>query len=157
VERAFPAEEWPFGANMAFRRSAVQGLLFDPKLGLVGDNAIRKDETEYCRCLQRSGIAGVWVPSASVHHWVGADRMTLGYVAKYYQGYGRGKVRVTGPSAGRAALGAPLWTYRAYVDAIGRYLWKRLRGREDWLLSFIDAAEARGLIIENRAQRTSTT
>jgi glycosyltransferase involved in cell wall biosynthesis len=157
VEEAFPPDEWPYGANMAFRRSAVQGMLFDPNLGLIGDNGIRSDETEYCRRLQQSGIAGVWVPSAAVHHWVGANRMTLEYVAKYYEGYSRGKVRVDGPSPGRAAFGAPLWIYRAYGDAMVRYLWKRLRGREDWLLSFIDAAEARGSIIENRAQRASAT
>ncbi len=157
VERVFPPEEWPFGANMAFRRSAVQGMLFDPKLGLTGDNGIRKDETEYCRRLQESGVAGVWIPSALVHHWVGADRMTLEYVAKYYRGYGRGKVRVEGPSIGRVAFGAPLWAYRAFGAATVRYLWKRLRGREDWLLSFIDAAETRGLISENRAQRPPAT
>jgi glycosyltransferase involved in cell wall biosynthesis len=157
VEGLFPAEEWPYGANMAFRRAAVAGNLFDPNLGLIGDNAIRKDETEYCRRLQQSGVQGVWVPAASVQHWVGASRMTLEYVAKYYQGYGRGKVRVDGPSEGRAAFGAPLWTYRKYADAMVRYLWKRFRGREDWLLSYIDAAEARGLIVENRAQRGATT
>ena len=153
VEGHFPLGEWPFGANMAFRRSAVNGIQFDPKFGLIGDNEIRNDETDYCRRLQRAGVAGVWVPSAFVQHWVGKDRMTLGYVRRYYQGYGRGKVRAAGPSVGRAAFGAPLWTYRALADATLRYLWKRVRRREDWLLSYIDAAEARGLIIENRAQR----
>jgi hypothetical protein len=81
--------------------------------------------------------------------------MTLAYVAKYYQGYGQGKVRRAGPSVGRTAFGAPLWTYRAYGEATIRYLWKRFLRREDWLLSLIQAAEARGLIIENRARRAS--
>ena len=157
VEGFFPPEEWPFGANMAFRRSAVDGIQFDPKFGLIGDNEIRNDETDYCRRLQQAGVSGVWVPSASVQHWVGQSRMTLDYVRRYYQGYGRGKVRAAGPSVGRTAFGSPLWTYRAYGDAIVRYLWKRFRGREDWLLSYIDAAEARGLIIENRALRAATT
>jgi glycosyltransferase involved in cell wall biosynthesis len=156
-EGPFPVDEWPFGANMAFRREAVSGRWFDPKLGLVGDTTILGEETEYCRRLHQAGFEGVWVPSAAVHHWVSATRMRLTYVAKYYQGYGRKKVRVGGPSVGRTAFGAPLWTYRAYGDAVVRYLWKRFRGREDWLLSYIDAAEARGLIIENRALRAATT
>ena len=156
-EGRFPADEWPFGANMAFRREAACGRSFDPRLGLVGNTTILGEETEYCRRLHEAGFEGVWVPSAAVHHWVSTTRMTLAYVAKYYQGYGRKKVRVDGLSVGRTAFGAPLWTYRAYGDAVFRYLWKRIRGREDWLLSYIEAAEARGLIIENRALRAAAT
>ena len=157
VERTLGPDEEPYGANMAFRMTAIRGHLFDPNLGLAGDNAIRFDESDYCRRLRASGITGVWVPSASVRHFVVAARMTLDYVWKYYEGTGRSSVRMNGPLEGHAVFGAPRWLYRQYAEARVSSIWKRARRRRDWVLSIRQAAVARGAIRENRlARRTAT-
>jgi GT2 family glycosyltransferase len=153
AERMFPRNEWPFGANMAFRRSAIAGHDFNPDLGLVGNNGIRRDETDYCRRLLDAGVEGVWVPSASVQHWVGPERMTLAYVRQYFEGYGRGKVREDGAGDGPRLFGAPRWLYRAYANAAISAAWRRALRKRDWIASFATAAELKGAIVESRAQR----
>ena len=148
--------ESPYGANMAFRRSAFETRQFDPNLGLVGDNAVRFDETEYCKALEKAGFHGVWIPSAKVRHYVVARRMTLEFVWKYFEGDGRGTARIQGPLEGRPLFGAPRWLYRQYVEATFTYLWKRVRRNPDWVRSFANAAHIRGIIVEHRAKTALT-
>jgi len=144
--------EFPYGANMAFRRRAFQTQSFDPNLGLVGDNAVRFDEVEYCKALERAGFWGVWVPAAKVRHFVVARRMTLEYVWKHFEGEGRGTTRINGTSPGRPLFGAPRWLYRQYAAAKLDYWWKRARRHPEWLRSFAWAAQIRGSIVEHRAK-----
>lgn len=150
VERVLAPGEEPYGANMAFRLSAIKGRLFDPNLGLTGDNAIRFDESVYCRALRAAGLQGVWLPKASIRHFVIAERLTLGYVRKYYEGTGRSTIRAGGPLDGHLIFGAPRWLYRQYWEARIAGVWRRARGQHDWVLSLRRAAEARGTILENR-------
>jgi len=153
MERPFLQNEWPYGASMAFRLRSVRGYSFDPNLGLTGDNAIRGDETEYCKTLQRSGIQGVWVPSAAVQHFVVARRMTLKYVWAYHEGFGRAQARIGSPQTQKMLFGAPRWLYRQYVQACVAFAFQRVVGNKDWLRSYIEAAEALGAIRERQSQR----
>ena len=121
-------------------------------LGLVGDNAVRFDEVEYCKALERAGFWGVWVPAAKVRHFVVARRMTLEYVWKHFEGEGRGTTRINGTSPGRPLFGAPRWLYRQYAAAKLDYWWKRARRHPEWLRSFAWAAQIRGTIVEHRAK-----
>ena len=151
-EYRFNPGESPYGANMMFRRSAFESRRFDPNLGLVGNNAVRFDETEYCKVLERAGIYGVWVPTAAVKHYVVARRMTLEYVWQHFEGDGRGVARIHGPFAGRPLFGAPRWLYTQYVGAKLGYLWKRLRRDPEWVTGFANTAHIHGLIAEHRAK-----
>jgi len=154
-EYRFNAGETPYGANMAFRRQAFESQRFDPNLGLVGDNAVRFDEMEYCRALERAGFWGVWVPGAKVRHFVVARRMTLEYVWKHFEGDGRGLTRIRGRSAGQPLFGAPRWLYRQYASAKLDYWWKRVRRHPEWVRAFANAAHIRGIIVEHRAKARS--
>jgi hypothetical protein len=141
---------------MAFRRKAFEMRRFDPNLGLVGDNAVRFDETEYCKALQNAGVTGVWVPAAKVRHYVVARRMTLDFVRKYFEGDGRGTARIHGPFEGRPLFGAPRWLYRQYASAKLDYLWKRVRRDPEWVRGFANAAHIRGIILEHRSKAART-
>lgn len=154
-EYRFKAGETPYGANMAFRRRAFQTQRFDPNLGLVGDNAVRFDEIEYCKALERAGFWGAWIPDAKVQHFVVARRMTLAYVWKYFEGEGRGTTRIEGPSSGSPLFGAPRWLYRQYANAIVDYWWKRAVRHPEWLRALANAAQIRGTIVEHRAKRAA--
>lgn len=153
VERAFVAKETPYGANMAFRKSSFAERAFDPNLGVSPGSAIRNEETEYCLALARGGIAGVWVPSASVRHFVVKKRFTLAFLRDYFEGGGRTQVRIEGPDHGALLLGAPRWLYRRYATLRLRALWQRIRRRQEWLQTDLAAARTRGAIVENRAHQ----
>jgi glycosyltransferase involved in cell wall biosynthesis len=146
VERELGADEPPFGANMAFRRSAFSSCDFDETLGPNADDQVRGDETTYCRALAARGFQGVWVPSAKVQHYVVADRLTENFVRKYWTGLGRTEVRLGDPHAKRV----PRWVYRALVVSHADYLWQRATRSSKWVRSMVRAARARGVWLEYR-------
>jgi predicted AlkP superfamily phosphohydrolase/phosphomutase len=70
----------PFGANMAFRAGALDGLRFEPSLGRQPGALVRGFEE--IRILQRvvERGDGLWLPPARVTHWIGAARQTRRYL-----------------------------------------------------------------------------
>jgi hypothetical protein len=72
--------EWPFGANIAFRRAAVaQSGDFDPALGRHGTSLLSGEESDLIARLQARGWR-VWLePAAAVRHTVHAERCTSRY------------------------------------------------------------------------------
>lgn len=142
----------PFGANMAFRRSVLQRWRFDTRLGLVGDSAIRGDETGLFQQLRAAGEMGVWIPSASVRHLIPASRMTRHYLRQWAHGWGRTTVRMRQQSGNRRSPAR--WRLRA-----NRWRWtvKSLMqsavGSPRWARSEYKAAELQGMLDELAAQR----
>lgn len=112
--RVLAAEELPFGANVAFRRSALAAVGgFDPKLGPAGDNQIRGEESALVSALCRAGYEGVWVGGARVEHYIPPERLTTKYLRDYFRGAGRTEARRRGRRLpGRSWRGAPLWAVR---------------------------------------------
>lgn len=151
-----PAEthpaETPFGPNMAFRRHAFTSLAFRPELGRRGNDRVTAGETQYCLTLAASGVLGVWVPSAKVHHRITSKQLTLDFVRRNLEGDGRTEVILEG----RVGTGAPRWLYRALLESHARYLWQRATRRPDWFKSFMEVSRLRGSWTEYR-RRVSTT
>ena len=114
-ERLFAQDEQPFGANMAFRTSAVGAERFDPALGRMAADCVLGDETQLLARLRAKGHCGVWVPEARVRHYVPASRTTVGYFWRYYHGLGKTAIRMgEGLSTeGKVLFGAPRWWYRS--------------------------------------------
>lgn len=133
--RPFGANEYPFGANMLLRRSAViPGFRTD--LGRSGaENLAGGEEAALFRDLANRGAQGIWVAQAGVGHRIGADRLTLGYVARYFQGNVASNmalgIRVMGH-------GDSVLRLNARIVATGvQFLWTRLMHRpETWLQTF---------------------
>ncbi len=152
-ERPFREDESPFGANMAFRRSAIEGLRFNPDLGRIGDGQITGDETDYIRRLKHSGQYGVWVPNAVVEHWVSRQRMTPGYLNAYYRGTGRTMVRMNEATAAETVprwWGVPRWLVRKALEARFKANWQRLIRHRDWPRTAAHAATLWGMMEEHR-------
>jgi glycosyltransferase involved in cell wall biosynthesis len=79
----------PWGANMAFRRSAVDGREFDPNLGRGPNRGVRSgEETRLFETLLAAGATGVWLPDAKLDHHVSSERCSENYLRDYCRGVG---------------------------------------------------------------------
>ncbi len=70
------------GCNMSFRRTALNDVGgFNSRIGQVGTNLVRCDETELCIRLNQTSPASLLLldPAIKVRHWVTDDRTTLRY------------------------------------------------------------------------------
>lgn len=154
IERPFVGIESPWGANMAFRRSAYLSTKFDPRLGRRGTDRTDSEDNAYCRALGVAGYQGVWVPTSKVKHLVGAERLTLSFVRRTFVGRGVTEVRLNPSTNGIALiLGIPRWLLREITSAQLRYLWQRATRQPAWLRSFAAAARARGALTEHWRRR----
>jgi glycosyltransferase involved in cell wall biosynthesis len=144
--------ELPFGANMVFRAKVLRQTRFDGRLGRQGRVLLHGDETQLLRALQASGQLGIWVGKARVRHHIPAQRLTLAYLWKFFQGSGRTFVRQGDNPPGRAWGGVPRWAVRQGVTAAARaVLFSPFRSRP-WVAAIRDTAKALGTIQEARAQ-----
>jgi GT2 family glycosyltransferase len=96
ARRARSTAEYPFGANMCFRRRVLLDIGgFPEHLGRVGGNLLSGEECEVMVTLQRLGWS-IWLePSAIVDHRVSAERCRSGYYWSrlWWQGITRARAR----------------------------------------------------------------
>jgi glycosyltransferase involved in cell wall biosynthesis len=72
---AFP--EYPFGSNMAIRRSLLVDLGgFRTDLGARGNNLMAGEETDLFERLHARAVSVIYEPTALVHHWAAPERLT---------------------------------------------------------------------------------
>lgn len=142
-----------FGANMAFRASALRGLRFDPDLGTCGSAGGIGEETTLIAEIRCRGGVVVWCPTMCVEHYVEPRRMTLSYQKLYLESAGVSNIRMFGVPTGSRWGGAPRWLIRQWFEETVAYWALRLcgarrralvRARRAWLLT--------GQIRECRAQ-----
>jgi glycosyltransferase involved in cell wall biosynthesis len=158
VERAYAALDYgptgfamtldtpPFGANMALKRSAHLEEGYDGRLGPRPNSGLRGEETTMVRRLLSSGHSGRWVPQARVRHFIPADRTTVAYLEKWFQGWGE-FLGMMEPNdlGGRHAFGRPLWLWKeAFVFELGYRLTRMFQPPEKWILQLQNANTARG-------------
>jgi glycosyltransferase involved in cell wall biosynthesis len=144
--------ELPFGANMGFRIDVLRATRFDDRLGRQGKVLLHGDETQLFRALESSGQLGIWVAGACVQHHIPAERLTLAYVWKFFQGSGRTFVRQGDNPAGSSWAGVPRWAVRQGLVAAGRVVLLAPFRSRLWVAAIRDAAKALGTIQEARAQ-----
>lgn len=150
--RRLTNDEYPCGANLAFRTEVLRRHPFDPEYGRVKDRLTSGDETQVIDAVRAEGGHGVWVGTAAVDHYLPPERMTPAYVKRLvywagYQGYG--------PFAGDRSprlFGVPRWLWRNYLGlAAKRRLLAVTRGPA-WAAALHDEAKAVGLIARMRAE-----
>lgn len=81
--------EYPRGVNIAFRREIFQTVgLFSPSFGRKGRSLMSYEEIELCYRIERAGWTILYVPGASVHHMVHAERLSRDWFLSrfYWQG-----------------------------------------------------------------------
>jgi glycosyltransferase involved in cell wall biosynthesis len=121
-ERYLGPEQYVWGANMAFRRAAVDGLLFDPALGVCRMVFKIGEEKDFIQRVRQRGGSIVWSPAMRVQHYIDPSRMTRGYLKRRYTGHGRTSIRKTGIPPGVRLFGAPSWLWRQCLVAAARFL-----------------------------------
>jgi glycosyltransferase involved in cell wall biosynthesis len=151
--RPFVEGEMPFGANMGFRVAAINGLGFNDRLGAVGAEQLRGEETDFVQRLARTGAKGVWVGNASVQHYIPPERLTTQYVWNWYSNSGRTYVRMKQVRACKLLGGAPRWVVRKYWEARLKTWALAVRRTPAWCRNYCSAAFLEGVILESRAQR----
>ncbi|MEM9314452.1 MAG: glycosyltransferase [Pseudomonadota bacterium] len=151
-ERALAGNEYPFGANMAFRRDAFDDLRFDPDLGRKEKNLIGGEEVQVINSLRSNGADVVWVPACSVEHYLPKSRMTLRWVRAYFAGQG-----YTSDQAQRAGaktlFGMERWRLRVFLFETARWMSQRLAGKASpiWLKTMLQASRTLGVLQRQRA------
>jgi hypothetical protein len=115
---------------MAFRRSAIAGMKFDPRIGRVGADMNNGDDVTFIRAVRARGGAVVWAPRARLRHYVEPSRMTLDYLKRFYRDAARATVLNEAPGLPVPTLfGLPRWLVRRYAAATVRGWAKLLGGR----------------------------
>ncbi len=115
----------PFGANFVIRTETQRRYRYDVRLGRVGANEIRGEETAVVWRMLADGLHGVWAPSAPVLHVIPPQRMTLEYIRRFYLGIGRTTAIMSLVGVSKRS---PVW--RAWLRAITREI--RYRMNRPW-------------------------
>jgi glycosyltransferase involved in cell wall biosynthesis len=113
-----PLTRPPYGANMAFRRSAFQKYGgFRTDLGPRPGSEIRREDIEFAERLLARGERLRYEPGAVVQHPVPEDRMKKSFVLRWWFWYGYSETAQSGePSHIRWRLGGvPLYLLRRLV------------------------------------------
>lgn len=117
----------PFGANFAIRAIEQRAFRYNPELGLGPVRRRLSDEVDVIKRIMGAGGTGYWVPTARVEHCIGHERQTVGYVARYYAGYGETTAYLGADGAAEThfLLGAPRWLWRRLITEWLRYQFHR--------------------------------
>jgi GT2 family glycosyltransferase len=116
--RALRPGEDVTGANMLVRRKWLDGMSFDPRLGVAGATYRVGEEVDVQRRIRERGGAVVWAPAMRVKHHVDPKRMRVAYLLDWQVGVGETLVRMEGAPPGRRLFGVPLWLVRGCVDSL---------------------------------------
>jgi hypothetical protein len=110
--------EYPFGANVCFRRDALVGLGgFSTELGRIGTTLLSGEEHDVIERLRLAG-GSIWLePAAVVDHRVSAARCTSRYywTRAWWQGVSRARTRRSARLGARllsaALIRVVLWVF----------------------------------------------
>ena len=90
IQRVTDLSEFPFGANVSFRREVIEKLgCFNVKLGRSGKDASGGEELDLEYRIAKAGYRIYYTPQAQVEHIIMPDRMTWSHVAKTARAAGK--------------------------------------------------------------------
>lgn len=98
----FKGNKYPFGGNMAFRRSTIEKYgNFNIKLGRTGKKLLAGEEKDLFRRIKNGGGKIYWVPGPEVYHIIPQERLTREYFTKLTRMTGvTERIRTKGESFG---------------------------------------------------------
>jgi glycosyltransferase involved in cell wall biosynthesis len=148
-----PRGQFPFGANMAFRRRHLLGRPFDTRFGYVGNRLGGGEETAvFCR-LETESVRGVWVSSARVRHFIPRRRATTRYLWDWFVSDGQVEARTETQSESTlppaTLFGYPRYLVRIWAKHRLRSLLLAPISSRRWLYHFSMAARTVGMMREH--------
>jgi glycosyltransferase involved in cell wall biosynthesis len=157
-ERALPAGSHVVGANMAVRRSRLQGLSFRSDLGPTGRSTVNGAEVEFQNAIRGTGGTVIWLPRMRLQHYVDPARMNARYLLGMHEDFGRMFIRRNGVPPGPRFAGVPRWMFRQVLEHQVRAWWQSLRRRRRQALEhWRQHREALGMIRECRNPHVGPT
>lgn len=147
--------ELPFGGNYVTRTAEQRRFPYDTSLGRHPEHPTRgSEETEVLLSMLESGLAGRWVPTASVTHLQDLARATTSFIAARIGAYGAYQAMRYPPPGSRVVFGAPVALWWKCLRAWTRYGFGRLfRPPEWWIHQLVEASETSGAIRGLRQRR----
>lgn len=144
----------PFGANLAIRAREQRALEYDVTLGRQpGPWLLSGEESELLRRICRAGGSGHWVAEARVTHWIDAERQTIAYLRRYYEGRAFAQARAALARQAEADT-ASLAVWRDLLWSELTYLRGWLSGRPKlWVKALKEASRLRGMLAARREFR----
>jgi glycosyltransferase involved in cell wall biosynthesis len=113
----------PFGANMAFRRSAFDKVgLFDTSRGRKGKSLASGEDGEMFERILNAGLKAVFLGGSRVRHKVEAFRLTKSYLRRWRTQSSRNIAISRGLPGERRVANIPLYLFPQFLRAIGRAL-----------------------------------
>ena len=141
----------PYGANMAVRAREQRMLTYDVKLGRQpGRWMVSGEESRLLGEICRAGGFGVWVPDAGVSHWISAERQSIAYLRRYFEGRAivqarNALARHSKPEKGTAVLWRELlWNEFNYLRG------RLFRRPELWVKALREASRRRAALAARR-------
>ena len=116
-EGPLPGGLLPAGANMAFRKAALDGLRFEARLGAKRDEGYGHEDVEFVRRVLARGGSAVWSPQFRVQHYVDPARMSPAYLVRFERDRARSRIRASRRPSGPNIFGVPLPVLAGYVVA----------------------------------------
>lgn len=138
--------EFPFGANMAFRKRAVTGAVrFDPALGYRGKSLTPGEERDFIFRLVTQGWSIHWLPGMSLEHRISRDRLVLPYLTRMARDYSTLAAQDAPSPGGTSIAGLPRWLVRRYLELCLNSWGARLAGAKSrHIARRIEAAKVLG-------------
>lgn len=153
----FSHDVYPYGANMALRRSLHLREPFDTRIGPSPSTLMRGEEMVLVRKLLDAGEKGVWVPDARVRHFIPKERQTVRYLRRYFIGSGQVVAYLDEPP-GRRLLGRPPWLWKEALVSELKYRLSRPFGKpETWIRYLRQASVAWGRLKGPGSARKGST
>jgi glycosyltransferase involved in cell wall biosynthesis len=144
-EATFERRPFPIGANLAFRRDAVERVGgWRTDLGKVDNTLISGEDHEIFYRLYHAGLyRGFYDPELVVRHYVPPQRLTRQYFRRWFYWHGRTLARMN-----RAIHPNLDWSRVAHIAGVPRYMYRQILGQTwRWVRRF-GTNDALGLLIE---------
>lgn len=88
--KKYKRQRYPFGGNMAFKRSVFEKHgFFDTELGRKGNQLKASEEKEFFQRLKKANTNIYYVPNATLYHRVDKQRLTKEYIKRQAVGLGQ--------------------------------------------------------------------
>jgi len=158
VPRPVDELEFPFGVNMAMKRQVFDTISFDTRIGPRGSDQVHREDMELIGLMKRHGYQGRWVPTASLRHYIPAERLTYSYIWRWQFDEGRTVQRLQDLEDTKLFLGVPLlfgaprWLVKQYLVYLAKVLLFYPFKNKQWIKAVKAAALTKGIIVEARLQ-----